>query len=208
MLKALYRSTPFRLMALLSVAFLLFLGLVGLIAFGLIRADLNARLQQQLEQSFSIIAQSYGENDLTDLTDLVRSNATANPDLERVFLLRNAAGDILAGNITTAPMAAGWSMARADQLGLTADEKVYRLYSGLVDGNRLVVGTSFAETDAIGGIVLNSLGLAGVLFVILVVIAGVLIATRGQRRMDRIANTMAMIGRGELRPHSGSPQSR
>ncbi len=106
MLKALYRSTPFRLMALLSVAFLLFLGLVGLIAFGLIRADLNARLQQQLEQSFSIIAQSYGENDLTDLTDLVRSNATANPDLERVFLLRNAAGDILAGNITTAPMAA------------------------------------------------------------------------------------------------------
>ncbi len=89
-------------------------------------------------------------------------------------------------------------MARADQLGLTADEKVYRLYSGLVDGNRLVVGTSFAETDAIGGIVLNSLGLAGVLFVILVVIAGVLIATRGQRRMDRIANTMAMIGRGEL----------
>ncbi|MDB5529585.1 MAG: two-component sensor histidine kinase [Devosia sp.] len=198
MLKALYRSTPFRLMALLSVAFLVFLGLAGFIAFGLIRAELDARLQQQLEQTFSIIAQSYGENDLTDLVDLVRSNAAANPALERVFLLRGPADEVLGGNITTAPMATGWSVATAAQLGLTADDELYRIYSGPVGDNTLVVGASFAETDAVGEIVLNSLGMAGVFFVILAILAAVLIATRGQRRMDRIAHTMALIGRGEL----------
>ncbi|MDB5587139.1 MAG: integral rane sensor signal transduction histidine kinase [Devosia sp.] len=198
MLKALYRSTPFRLMALLSMAFLAFLGLAGFIAFGLIRAELDARLTQQLEQTFSIIAQSYGENDLTDLVDLVRSNAAANPALERVFLLRGPASEVLGGNITTAPTATGWSVTTAAQLGLTADDEMYRIYSGAVGGNTLVVGASFDETEAVGSIVLNSLGMAGVLFVILVVIAGILIATRGQRRMDRIANTMALVGRGEL----------
>ncbi|MET3897431.1 signal transduction histidine kinase [Devosia sp. UYZn731] len=198
MLKALYRSTPFRLMALLSMAFLAFLGLAGFIAFGLIRAELDARLKQQLEQTFSIIAQSYGENDLTDLLDLVRSNAAANPALERVFLLRGPAGELLGGNITAAPTSIGWSIASADQLGLAADKEMYRIYSGQVGNTTLVVGGSFDETDAVGGIVLNSLGLAGLLFVALAIMAAVLIATRGQRRMDRIANTMAMIGRGEL----------
>lgn len=198
MLKALYRSTPFRLMALLSIVFLVFLGLAGFIAFGLIRTELDARLQQQLEQTFSIIAQSYGENDLTDLVDLVASNAAANPALERIFLLRGPTGEVLGGNITRTPVATGWSVASAAQLGLTADDAMYRIYSGPVGDNTLFVGASFAETDAIGSIVLNSLGLAGVFFVILVIMAAILIATRGQRRMDRIANTMALIGRGEL----------
>jgi signal transduction histidine kinase len=198
MLRALYRSTPFRLVALLSITFLVFLGLAGSIAFGLIRSELDARLQQQLEQTFSIIAQSYGENDLSDLVDLVRSNAAANPALQRVFLLRSATGEVLAGNITTAPTSVGWSVASADALGLASDDEMFRLYSGPVSGNMLVVGASFAETEAVGAIVLSSLGLAGVLFGVFVIIAGILIAARGQRRMDRIADTMAMIGRGEL----------
>jgi signal transduction histidine kinase len=198
MLKSLYRSTPFRLMALLSMAFLIFLGLAGFIAFRLIRAELDVRLQQQLEQTFSVIAQSYGENDLTDLVDLVASNAAANPAQERIFLLRGPAGDMLGGNITTAPTAAGWSVATAAQLGLAADDEQYRIYSGPVGDNTLIVGASFAETDAVGEIVLSSLGMAGLFFVILVILAAALIATRGQRRMDRIANTMALIGRGEL----------
>ena len=151
-----------------------------------------------MEQTFTIIAQSYGDNDLNDLVGLVHSNAAANPGLERVFLLRNAAGEVLDGNVTTAPISTGWSVASAEQLGLTADDEMYRLYSGPVGGNTLVVGASFDETDAIGEIVLNSLGFTSALFVILVVIAGALIATRGRRRMDRIANTMALIGRGEL----------
>ncbi|MET3901406.1 signal transduction histidine kinase [Devosia sp. UYZn731] len=198
MLRALYRSTPFRLVTLLSMAFLAFLGLAGFIAFGLIRAELDARLEQQLEQTFSIIGQSYGENDLSDLVDLVRSNAAANPALQRVFLLRSATGQILAGNITAGPGSTGWSVASADALGLAADKEMYRIYSGPVGNTTLLVGASLAETEAVGAIVLSSLGLAGVLFCVFVIIAGILIAARAQRRMDRIADTMAMIGRGEL----------
>lgn len=185
-------------MALLSLAFLVFLGLTGFLAFGLVRTEIDARLQSQLEQSFTIIGQSYAEFDLTDLIDLVHSNAAANSAQERVFLLRSATGAVLAGNIKTAPVSSGWFIASAALLGLSSNEENYRLFSGRIGNNTLVVGASFAETDAIGEIVLSSLGYAGVLFGVLVIVAGIFIATRGQRRIDRIANTMVMIGRGEL----------
>ena len=198
MLRSLQRSTPFRLMAALGGTFLVFLVLAGIAAFGLIRAELDARMQRQLEQTFAVIAQSYGEDDITDLTDLVRSNSAANASDERVFLLRDAAGTALAGNIVTAPQTDGWSAVPPEALGLPAADAQYQIFSGPIGPNRLTVGASFAETGAIGTIVLNSLGLAAALFVMLLVVVGILIAARGQRRMDRIADTMALVGKGEL----------
>ncbi|MDB5531692.1 MAG: two-component sensor histidine kinase [Hyphomicrobiales bacterium] len=198
MLKALWRRTPFRIMTMLVAAFLVFLLLTGFTAVQLIRTELDARMEQQLVQSFSVIAQSFGENDLADLIDSVESNATANPRLERVFLLRSQDKAILAGNVTTAPDDEEWSVAAASALGIPRNRNLYRLYSGPVGPYTLLVGASFAENEEIGSIALRSLGLTGALFMILVVAAGIVLANRGQRRLDGIVYTMTRIGHGEL----------
>ncbi|MDB5613802.1 MAG: signal transduction histidine kinase [Devosia sp.] len=197
MLKSLHRSTAIRLIAPLGFAFLVFLLLAGFAAFLLIQGELDARMRRQLEQTFAVITQSYAESDLTDLTELVRSHAAATAQEERVFLLRDGKGQKLAGNIDQAQVDAGWSVVPGSVLGLDADDG-YQIYSGQVYDIELTVGASFEETDAVGAIVLNSLGLAGLAFTILIVIAALVIALRGQRRIDAIAATMHQVGRGEL----------
>jgi methyl-accepting chemotaxis protein len=197
MLRSLYRSTAIPLIAPLGFAFLMFLLLAGFAAFLLIQGELNSRMRQQLEQTFTVITQSHAESDLTDLTELVRSHAAANPREERVFLLRDGNGQKLAGNIDQAPGGTGWSVVPGSALRLDADDS-YQVYSGLVANNELTVGASFDESDAVGAIVLNSLGLAGLTFTILIVIAGMVIAARGQRRINGIAATMDRVGQGEL----------
>ncbi|MDV3251973.1 HAMP domain-containing histidine kinase [Devosia sp. BK] len=197
MLRALYRSTAIRLIAPLGLAFMVFLLLAGLAAFLLTQAELNDRMRQQLEQTFAVITQSYAESDLTDLTELVRSHAAANPHEERVFLLRSGGGQKLAGNIDQAPGDTGWAVVPGSALGLDADDS-YQIYSGLVANNTLVVGASFEENDAVGAIVRNSLGVAGIAFILLIVMVGLVIAIRGQRRIDGIAATMDRVGRGDL----------
>ncbi|MDB5506408.1 MAG: ATPase protein [Devosia sp.] len=199
MLRSLLRSTPFRLMAALTITFFAFVCLAGFIALLLVRADLAARMEQQLQQTFAVIAQSYGEDDLTDLADLVASNASANPSVQRVFMLRNADGQILAGNIAVAPLLpAGWATVTADQIGLTGSRQNYRVLVGDIGEYSLLVGASYAEPDAVGTVVFDSLAVAGALFFTVVVSAGIGIAARGQRRIDSIAQTMKRIGRGEL----------
>jgi len=197
MLRSLYRSTAIRLIAPLGLAFLVFLLLAGFAAYLLIQGELDGRMRQQLEQTFAVITQSYAESDLTDLTELVRSHAAANPRDERVFLLRDGNGLKLAGNIDRAPAGTGWSVVPGAALGLDADDS-YQIYSGSAADTELTVGASFEESDAVGAIVRNILGLAGLAFTVLVVIAGLLIAVRGQRRINGIASTMDRVGRGEL----------
>lgn len=197
MLNALYRSTAIRLIAPLGLAFLGFLLLAGLAAFLLTQGELNSRMRQQLEQTFAVITQSSAESDVTDLTELVRSHAAANPPEERVFLLRDRSGQKLAGNIDKGPDGTGWAVVSGAVLGLDTEDS-YQVYSGRVADNALIVGASFEETDAVGAIVLNSLGLAGLAFTVLIVIVGLVIASRGQRRIDGIAVTMDRVGRGEL----------
>lgn len=202
MLRNLYRSTAIRLIAPLGLAFLVFLLLAGFAAFSLIQSELNGRMRQQLEQTFAVITQSYAESDVTDLVELVRSHAAANSREERVFLLRDSSGKKLTGNIDQAPDGTGWSVVPGSALGLDAEDS-YQIYSGRVADNDLIVGASFEETDAVGAIVLNSLGLAGLAFTVLIVIAGLVIASRGQRRIDSIAATMDRVGRGELASRIG-----
>ncbi|MGV8949724.1 MAG: ATP-binding protein [Cypionkella sp.] len=197
MSRSLFRSTAIRLIAPLGFAFLVFLLLAGFAAFLLIQGELEGRMRQQLEQTFAVITQSYAESDLTDLTELVRSHAAANPREERVFLLRGSNAEKLAGNIDQAPGGTGWSVVPGSALGLDADDS-YQIYSGLVADTELTVGASFEETDAVAAIVRNSLGLAGLAFTILIIIAGLVIAVRGRRRIDGIAATMDRVGRGEL----------
>lgn len=194
------RSTPFRLTVILGASFFVALAVASLIAFGLIERELNQRMDRSITDTFKVISQSFGDSDLTDLTDAVRSHASATLDHDRIYALIDAGGAVLAGNVTRAPNATGWMTLSATELGLVAknDEGQYRVFLGEVGGTHLLIGTSFAETTDIARLTLTSVGWASAAILVLVLATGAIVAIRAQRRIDGIAETMSRIGHGEL----------
>lgn len=198
MRSAFLRSTPFRLTLVLGVAFLVALAIAGLVAFELIRQELAARVDQAVTDTYSVITQSYGESDFTDLSDAVLSHAGATIRHERVYALIDGRGAILAGNVTAVPAGAGLATVSAATLGVADASDDYRILIGAIGDYRLLVGSSYAETNAIGRLTFASLAWAGGLLVALILLTGIVVAVRGQRRLDGIAATMHKVGRGEL----------
>ncbi|MBN8959209.1 MAG: HAMP domain-containing histidine kinase [Rhizobiales bacterium] len=194
----LYKSTPFRLTIILSIAFLVALLVAGALALALIRNELAARADASISDTYSVIRQSYGDGDIADLSALVQSHADATVRHERVYLLRDPHETVLAGNVTKADVPTGWSTVGAEALGLDNDS-TYRIFVGEAGGNAILVGISSAETDAIGRLALTSFAWAGLLFICLVGIAGLFVARRGHRRLETIARVMDSVGRGELK---------
>ena len=195
-----FRSTPFRLTVILGATFFAALAIAGLIAFGLIEHELDQRMDRAITDTFKVIAQSFGDSDLTDLTDTVRSHAGASLDHDRVYALISGDGTVLAGNVARAPSASGWQNLSSNELGLVSKngESEYRVFLGDVGGTRLLIGTSFAETAEIGRLTLTSVAWASAAIVFLVLAVGAVLAIRAQSRIDGIAETMARIGHGEL----------
>ncbi len=193
----LLRSTPARVTAVLSAAFFVSLALAAGIGFVLIRQELLARIDRNVEDTYSVISQSYGEGDVVDLIDSVISHATSAIAGDRVYLLRDTSGKVLAGNLQVPPVHAGWSTLPSS-VGSHEGGSDYRVYSGQIDGHQLVVGISLGEADEVGRLVLTSLGWAGAGFVLLVIATGLVVAARGQRRLDLISGTMERVGHGDL----------
>jgi signal transduction histidine kinase len=194
---AFFRSTPLRLTIVLGTTFLLALILAGVVATNLIQRELAVRMDRSIADTFSVIAQAYGDSDQADLVDSVDSHARASVNAERVVALAGRDGALLAGNVGKVPNRLGWVTEYGRELGLETPQS-YRLFIGDVQGTRLLVGQSFAESDEITRIALWSTGWASACALLLVVGAGVVIALRAQGRIDGIARTMIRVGHGEL----------
>jgi signal transduction histidine kinase len=190
-------STPLRIAVLLSGIFILALGVSTIAAVYVVQQELDRRLDATIADTYDIIGQSLGDSDIADLVSSVQSFSRATVAHDRVFLLTDASGRVLAGNLAKAPAGGGWRTVPAAELGLV-DDDAYRLYSGSVGGYRLLVGSSFAASDAVKDIVLSSTGWATAIFLVLVAAAGTVVAVRAQRRLDTIAAIMRRVGAGEL----------
>ena len=113
----LLKSTPFRMTLLLSAIFLVSLAVAAGSAYQLIRQELALRVDATLTDTFAVISQSYGDNDITDLTASVESHARATLGHDQVFRLVDASGAVIAGNLPAAPVPTGWSTLPAKALG-------------------------------------------------------------------------------------------
>jgi signal transduction histidine kinase len=203
----LLQSTPFRVALLLGAAFVAAFIVAGLVAFGLIEHELDQRTDQRLIDAFKVIAQAYGEQDQADLIDSVRAHASSAVGHEQLYGLADQSGRILAGNITALPPIDGWTTTPSSSVGLDAvAHENYRIYIGVIGTDRILVGSSFAETREIAAMTLGTLALAGVAIIVIVVVIGGALAVRAQRRIDSIASIMSQVGQGEL--HSRIPVGR
>jgi signal transduction histidine kinase len=182
----------------LSAIFLVSLAIAAASAYHLIRQELAARVDSHLSDTFAVISQSFGDNDISDLVASVDSHAGTTIDHDQIFRLTDASGKVVAGNLPGMPVPTGWATLDAEELGLPGHAD-YRTLSGIVGKNNLLlVGSSSTQSEAIGQLTLATFAWAALIFIGLVVSAGVVIAVRAQRRLDGIAGTMRRIGQGEL----------
>ena len=190
-------STPFRLaliFALISIgAFLA----TGLVVYELVSWQLQRRQDQTIQQIYAVIADSYGDTDLTDLLDTVSTNVRATPHHQRIFLVTDTNGTVLGGNIPGRVFADGWSDVKADTIGLKGDT-VYRTYSGAVDGHQLTVGLSHEEVDSLNEIIVGSFAWSSLVVLIVALAGGAWVASRAQQRLDAVRDTMVRVSHGDL----------
>ncbi|MGN6467993.1 MAG: ATP-binding protein [Rhizobiaceae bacterium] len=190
------RSTPFRLALFFAAFFLAALAAGGLIAFELMRWELYRRHDEEVARSYSVIAAAYND-DVGDFIDTIRTNVNATHHHESVYLAMDAKGAVLAGNIRAIDLPDGWSTVPGRRLGLNTD-KAFRILAGKVRNDRLIVGESFGEIDALEEIALGSFAWASGLVVMLALAGGTVIGLRARRRFRAVRETMNDIARGEL----------
>ncbi|WP_202298584.1 HAMP domain-containing sensor histidine kinase [Mesorhizobium sp. 131-2-1] len=194
---SLLRSTPFRLALTFAFLFVLAFILSGAIVYQLMSADLARRLDESIEETYSVVAVTYAENDQEDLVATVNDHAQLSADKEQLFSLTGPDGTHLAGNFTASDLPDGFSMFAARLPGVPPDT-MYRAYSGEVGANNLSVAFSLSATQELEEIVLMSFGWATLIITGLAVAGGAVLASRVQRRLDGIASTMVDVSHGRL----------
>jgi signal transduction histidine kinase len=192
------RSTPMRVTAILGVVFILAVLLSGATSWYLINKELRNKIDEGITAEVTVISQTFDGSDVTDLIDSVNVHLKASLAGEKIYHLASSAGANLAGNVSGAGVADGWSTLPAQALGLAGNEK-YRVFYSRLGGNRLLVGASFAETDEIDRIAITSFGWGTALLTLVIMAFGFILAIRGQRRFADISRTMARLGRGDLK---------
>lgn len=194
---SLLRSTSFRLALAFALLFLCAFLLSGLVAFDLIKKELNARYDSRTEELFQIISRTYGDSDVQDVVDATKIHIAATSHRRNVFLLQAPDGRVLAGNIPVLSLPDGWSARPGSAFGIKGNY-TYRLFAGNVGPYRFIVGTNNEETGELEEIVAASFGWASLVIVALAIGGGALIALRAQRRLDAVRDTMGRVSHGDL----------
>jgi signal transduction histidine kinase len=193
----LFRSTPFRLALTFAVLFLLAFIVSGGIVYRLMSVDLADRLDESIKETYSVVAATYGANDLDDLVATVESHSKLSTKKEQLFSLTGSDGNHLAGNFVATALPEGFSIVGVQTADVAPDAR-YRAYSGSIGGNSLTIAFSLSETEELETIVLMSFGWGTLIITGLAVIGGALLASRVQRRLDGIAATMVDVSHGRL----------
>lgn len=193
----LLRSTPFRLALTFGLLFVAAFVVAGTITYHMLDSGLARQLDQSVNETYSVVASTYAQNDVEDLVAAVNIYSNLRPADHRVFSLEDAAGKRLAGNLTPPALPQGLSTIAARSLGLP-DGSAYRVQAGTVGGIRLVVGQSFAEKERLTEILLISLAWAAGFVVFIAIGGGAFLAARAQNRLDAVARTMVDVSNGQL----------
>ncbi|MDE1995826.1 MAG: HAMP domain-containing histidine kinase [Rhizobiaceae bacterium] len=193
----LLRSTPLRLAVSFGLFFIIAFLISGLVAYELMRRELARSLDVSIADTFSIVQSTYSSNDLEDLIAAVDTYSTLKRPEDQVFLLLDGSGKKLAGNVPEIRFAPGLSTLPATIFGFGEDDPI-RVMAGDVGGNSLLIGQSYKEIDRIERIALMSFAWASVMIVATVIVGGAVLATRTQRRLRSIEQTMIDVSAGNL----------
>lgn len=193
---SLLRSTGLRLAVVFGTLFLGAFVVAGFTVYELMRWETYQRDDDAIAETYAALSSLYGEDE-DDLLDGVRTNARATLNNHRAFLLTAPDGSVLAGNIPAVHLPDGWSTVSGRVLRLNSDAS-YRLLAGPVGPDRLVVGQSYEDINALELIAMDSFGWTSLVVVVMALAGGLFIALQAQRRLRAVSEAMDGISHGQL----------
>jgi signal transduction histidine kinase len=201
----LFRTTAFKLTAIFLAVFTLFAAfLIGYIARNTTEI-LQAQMAEAVDAELTAIEQQYRRGGIKGLARVV--DLRSRQPGASLYLLTDAAGHKIAGNVETVPAAV------LDQAGSDAQVVPYlwldeegseRRYAALVrvialpEGARILVGRDVSESEQLVGVVRRALILTAALMVGLGLVAWIFVSRRVLKRIDSIADTTQRIMVGDL----------
>ena len=193
----LWRRTSFRLALSTALFILASLIVASAVGYALMRQQLILRQDARVTEIFNSLEQIRLQVDQQDLVETVTTRITASPDKSTIYLLKNAAGKVLASNIADVWIKPGWSTVEAATLGIETDYP-YRIYAGMVSDNLVVVGLTNADLDDLAETVLAAFGWSALFALVAAIGGGVVIANRIQTRLAQAEATLLQVARGDL----------
>jgi signal transduction histidine kinase len=192
-----WRSTPFRLAVAYAFLFVTSSLLIYSVTYVLLRNEVYAALDTSVEETYSVLQSTYAPGDVEDLLKTLETFSQLEKGDMRVFYLGTPDGRRLAGNAGAFKNAKGVETVTAADLGLSTDDR-FRIVTGMLDGNRLLVGQSLEATEDLAQIIFSSFAWMSFATSLLAVAAGIYLGLRAQKRIDAIAQTMNEISDGHL----------
>jgi signal transduction histidine kinase len=195
-LAKLIRSTPFRLAALYAGIFLLSLFAGNVSAYRMVAAYLYERLDSHVMERFREIEAAYTTQGVEGAATMIENHAPAILRKETLYLLRDPAGEMVAGNFDLPEVPVGFQTFESSGPG--GEVTNYRLYGSSLGRYELVVGVSYEDTDRLRQIAVISFGWATAVILAAGLGAGALLAFRTRRRIAELSETMRSVGGGQL----------
>ena len=196
-LSRLRRSTPFRLAVAYALLFVSSSLLVYLSTYLLLRAEIYSTLDYSVAETYSVIQSSYAPGDIEDVVQSMNSFSRLQNGDRRIFYLGTADGKRLAGDIAKFLPTTGLQTIAGDALGLPGSDH-FRVKTGMIDGNNLLVGVSLEATEDLAQIILANFAWMACLTTLLAIFAGMFLARRAHARIDAIAEAMTEITDGNM----------
>lgn len=198
------RRTAFRIAAIFATLFLLTVSAIFAILYYKISQDIEQKLKADIGENRKTLVAVAKDSGFDALKANIEGKSPPTPDDEGVYVLTDADGHFVAGNVLEMPRFIGWKRLSWDAFRFksAADE-----YAGTdsvlaswtaVSGGFLLIGTGDADIQETQDLLLNGLfgGLAVTLFSAL--LGGSWLGVRTQRRIDAMQTALAAVSRGEL----------
>ena len=191
------RRTPVKL-ALAVAATVVAAYLIAItLAYVLMRDELTKRQDQRISEIFALLSANSDQGGDSDLAEAVRTQIAAARDSSMLFALRGADGGVLAANVPAITLPLGWSDQPPGVFGRPGDVP-YRVLVGTVGADQLLIGIDYTDLDALRETIQAAMIWSSVFALIAALGGGTLIATRVQRRLAEVENTMRRVADGDL----------
>ena len=194
---SLLRRTSFRLALGFSVMVIAAFLIAGGIAYALIKQDLRLRQDLRITGIFAAVAQNSSSGDQAEAIEVITAHVAAAPDQSTIFLLRDADGVVLAGNIPAFASTPGWSDVPGAVIGIDA-VLLYRVFDGAIGADRLIIGLDNVDLDEVREAILGAFGWSSLAALIVALGGGAWIAARVQNRLGSVEATLNQVAEGDL----------
>jgi len=174
--------------------------ILGVVVYWTVQASLDRQMKSRIDAEIALLQQEFRSEGPQELVREVRERTSYFPALN--YLVLDADGNRLAGNLPKMPKSLGWSdiETEAKVPAPTYEiEKQFRVRSVILeDGVRLAVGDDLGPVEEIQEAFLEALGSVLVAFLLLSLSGGLLVSRGFLKRVDVITRTVEAIINGNL----------